>query len=107
MKLALVVPIVFSCVAIQASGQDIEGVKQIDRVCLGRMLIVQTMATDKEHGRSEQEYRNQNPFDPRWKPAMKSEVNSVISYVFAHSWDENMEYSGAVMQACYEQNKES
>ena len=107
MKFAFVVSIVFSCIAMQASGQDIEGVKQIDRVCLGRMLIVQTMATDKEHGRSEQEYREQNPFDPRWKPAMKSEVSSVISYVFSHSWDENMDYSGAVMQACYQQNTDS
>ena len=107
MKFAFVVSIVFSCIAIEASGQDIEGVKQIDRVCLGRMLIVQTMATDKERGTSEEEYREQNPFDPRWKPAMKSEVSSVISYVFSHSWDENMDYSGAVMQACYEQSKES
>ena len=107
MKLAFVIFILFFGTAIQAFGQDIEGVRQIDRVCLGRMLIVQTMATDKERGTTEQRYREQNPFDSRWKPAMKNEVSSVISYVFSHSWDENMDYSGAVMEACYQQNKES
>ena len=104
---AAVVSVLLACFAGPASAQDIERVRQIDRVCLGRMLIVQTMATVKEHGKSEQEYRAENPFDPRWKPAMKEEVSAVISYVWSHSHEENVEFSGAVMQACYEQNTES
>jgi hypothetical protein len=105
--LATVVSALLACFAGQASAQDIERVRQIDRVCLGRMLIVQTMAVVKEHGKTEQEYREENPFDPRWKPAMKAEVSAVIAYVWSHSRDENVEFSGAVMQACYEQNTES
>lgn len=104
---AAAVSVLLACFAGQASAQDIERVKQIDRVCLGRMLIVQTMATVKEHGKSEQEYREENPFDPRWKPAMKAEVSAVISYVWSHSHDENVQFSGAVMEACYDQNMES
>jgi hypothetical protein len=105
--LATVVSVLLACFAGQASAQDIERVRQIDRVCLGRMLIVQTMAVVKEHGKTEQEYRAENPFDPRWKPAMKEEVSAVIAYVWSHSHDENVQFSGAVMQACYEQNTES
>ena len=104
---AAAVSVLLAGFAGQASAQDIERVKQIDRVCLGRMLIVQTMATVKEHGKSEQEYREENPFDPRWKPAMKAEVSAVISYVWSHSHDENVQFSGAVMEACYDQNTES
>ena len=105
--LATAVSVLLACLAGQASAQDLERVRQIDRVCLGRMLIVQTMSVVKEHGKSEQEYRQENPFDPRWKPAMKQEVSAVISYVWSHSHDENVEFSGAVMQACYDQNVES
>ena len=104
---ATVVSVLLVCFAGPVSAQDIERVRQIDRVCLGRMLIVQTMATVKEHGKSEQEYREENPFDPRWKPAMKAEVSAVISYVWSHSHDENVQFSGAVMEACYDQNMES
>ena len=104
---AAAVSVLLACFAGQAWPQDIEHVRQIDRVCLGRMLIVQTMATVKEHGKSEQEYRDENPFDPRWKPEMRAEVSAVISYVWSHSHDENVEFSGAVMQACYDQNTES
>ncbi len=104
---AAVVSVLLVCFAEPASAQDIERVRQIDRVCLGRMLIVQTMATVKERGKSEEEYRSENPFDPRWKPAMKEEVSAVISYVWSHSHEENVEFSGAVMQACYDQNTES
>lgn len=104
---ATVVSVLLVCFAEPASAQDIERVRQIDRVCLGRMLIVQTMATVKERGKSEEEYRSENPFDPRWKPAMKEEVSAVISYVWSHSHEENVEFSGAVMQACYDQNTES
>jgi hypothetical protein len=101
------VSVLLACFAGQASAQDTERMKPIDRVCLGRMLIVQTMAVVKEHGKSEQEYRDENPFDPRWKPAMKAEVSEVISYVWSHSHEENVEFSGTVMQACYDQNPES
>ena len=104
---ATVVSVLLVCFAEPAAAQDIERVRQIDRVCLGRMLIVQTMATVKERGKSEEEYRSENPFDPRWKPAMKEEVSAVISYVWSHSHEENVEFSGAVMQACYDQNTES
>jgi len=105
--LATAVSVLLASFAVQASAQDIERVRQIDRVCLGRMLIVQTMSVVKEHGKSEQEYRAENPFDPRWKPAMKEEVSAVIAYVWSHSHDENVQFSGAVMQACYDQNTES
>jgi len=106
-SLAAVVSFLVGCFAAPALAQDTEGVRQIDRVCIGRMLIVQAMAVVKEHGKTEQEYRDENPFDPRWKPAMREEVSAVISYVWSHSHDENVEFSGAVMQACYEQNAES
>src|SRR5262245_5399239 len=88
----------------QTPAQDVGRVRQIDRVCLGRMLIVQTMAVVKEQGKSEQQYREENPFDPRWKPEMKAEVSAVISYVWSHSHDEIIEFSGAVMEACYGKN---
>jgi len=110
MKVALfatAVSVLLACFVGQASAQDVERVRQIDRVCLGRMLIVQTMSVIKEHGKSEQEYRQENPFDPRWKPAMKEEVSAVIAYVWSHSHDENVAFSGAVMEACYDQNTES
>ena len=110
MKVALfatVVSVLLARFAGQTSAQDIERVRQIDRVCLGRMLIVQTMAVVKEQGKTEQEYRRDNPFDPRWKPAMKDEVSAVISYVWSHSHDEIVQFSGAVMEACYDQNTES
>jgi len=102
-----VMSVLLACLAGQASAQDIERARQIDRVCVGRMLIVQTMAVVKERGKTEQEYRVENPFDPRWKPAMKEEVSAVISYVWSHSHDENVQFSNAVMEACYEQNSES
>ena len=108
MKVALfAVSILLAYFAGQASAEDTERMSPIDRVCLGRMLIVQTMAVVKENGKSEQEYRDENPFDPRWKPEVKAEVSAVIAYVWSHSHDENMEFSGAVMQACYEQSAES
>ena len=53
------VAVLFACSAVPASAQDVERVKQIDRVCLGRMLIVQTMSVVKEHGKSEREYREE------------------------------------------------
>lgn len=96
-----------ACFAGEVSGQDVERVRQIDRVCLGRMLIVQTMTVVKERGKTEQEYRAENPFDPRWKPAMKDEVSAVIAYVWSHTHEQNMEFSNAVMEACYGQNTES
>jgi len=110
MKLALVVAMVSAlvpCVAEQASAQDTEHVKQIDRVCVGRMLIVQAMDLVKAYGKTEQEYRDENPFDPHWKPAMREEVSAVIAYVWSHSHEENLQFSGAVMEACYSQNTES
>jgi len=110
MRLALVLTVVTAlvpCVAGQASAQDTDRVKQIDRVCVGRMLIVQAMDLVKERGKTEQEYRNENPFDPLWKPAMKEEVSAVIAYVWSHSHEQNLEFSGAVMDACYSQNAES
>jgi hypothetical protein len=104
---ATAVSSLLACLAVPASAQDIERVRQIDRVCLGRMLIVQTMATVKERGKSEQEYRSENPFDPRWNRAMREEVSAVISFVWSHTHEENLEFSGAVMDACYNQNTES
>ena len=101
------VAVLFACSAVPASAQDIERVKQIDRVCLGRMLNVQTMSVVKERGKSEQEYRAENPFDPRWNRVMKEEVSAVIAYVWSHNHDENVEFSSAVMEACYSQNTES
>lgn len=89
------------------SAEDADRVKQIDRVCVGRMLIVQTMAMVKESGKSEEDYRNENPFDPKWNAAMRHEVSDVIHYVWSHSHDENIDFSNAVMQVCYEKNTES
>jgi hypothetical protein len=106
-KFAIVVSLLLSCFAGPASAQDIERVRQIDRVCVGRMLIVQTMAVVKERGKAEEQYRAENPFDQHWKPVMKEEVSAVISYVFSHSWEENMQFSNAVMETCYKQNQES
>ena len=107
MKPALCMSLLLSSLAGHALAQDVEGVKQIDRVCLGRMLIVQTMATDKERGKTEQQYRSENPLDPQWQPQMKAEVSAVISYVFSHSLNDNLAFSGAVMQACYDTHTES
>ncbi|HTT38520.1 MAG TPA: hypothetical protein VMH32_12730 [Burkholderiales bacterium] len=110
MKLALVLTVAAAlvpCVAGQASAQDADRVKQIDRVCVGRMLIVQAMDLVRQSGKTEREYRDENPFDPLWKPAMKEEVSAVITYVWSHSHEQNLEFSGAVMDACYSQNSES
>jgi hypothetical protein len=71
------------------------------------MLIVQSMDHVKRSGKTEQEYRDENPFDPRWQPAVKEEVSSVIAYVWSHSHEENIEFSSSVMQACYAQNPQS
>ena len=54
-----------------------------------------------------QEYRAENPVDPRWNRVMKEEVSAVITYVWSHNHDENVEFSSAVMEACYSQNTES
>jgi len=104
---AISVSSLLACLVAPASAQDIERVRQIDRVCLGRMLIVQTMAIVKERGKSEHDYRAENPFDPKWNPAMRDEVSAVIAYVWSHTHEENVEFSGAVMEACYGQNMES
>ncbi len=101
------VAILLAYFAGQALAEDTERMRPIDRVCLGRMLIVQSMAVVKENGKSEQEYRDENPFDPRWRPEVRAEVSAVIAYVWSHSHDENVEFSGAVMQACYEQSAQS
>ena len=91
----------------QASPQDGERARPIDRVCIGRMLIVQSMDHVRRGGKTEQEYRDENPFDPRWEPAIKEEVSAVIAYVWSHSHEENIEFSSSVMQACYAQNPRS
>jgi len=90
-----------------ASAHDGERPKPIDRVCIGRMLIVQSMDHVKRSGKTEQQYRDENPFDPRWEPAVKEEVSAVIAYVWSHSHDENVAFSSSVMQACYAQNPQS
>jgi len=91
--------------AAQALAQD--GARPADRVCVGRMLIVQSMDHVKRNGKTEQQYREENPLDPRWEPAVKEEVSAVIAYVWSHSHEENIELSSSVMQACYAQNPRS
>jgi hypothetical protein len=98
---------VLGLVAGQALPQDGERSRPIDRVCIGRMLIVQSMDHVKRSGKTEQEYRDENPFDPRWEPSVKEEVSAVIAYVWSHSHEENVELSSSVMQACYAQNPQS
>ena len=99
-----VVCAVLSLFAGQALPQDGEHPRSIDRVCIGRMLIVQSMDHVKSSGKAEQEYRDENPFDPGWEPSVKEEVSAVIAYVWSHSHEENVEFSSSVMQACYAQN---
>jgi len=91
----------------QTPAEDAERPRPIDRVCISRMLIVQSMDQVKRSGKTEQEYRSENPFDPRWQPAVKQEVSDVIAYVWSHSHEENIEFSSSVMQACYAQNPQS
>jgi hypothetical protein len=91
----------------QALPQQGERPRPIDRVCIGRMLIVQSMDHVKRSGKTEQEYRDENPLDPRWEPGVKEEVSAVIAYVWSHSHEENIEFSSSVMQACYAQNPQS
>jgi hypothetical protein len=110
MKFNPVVAVVCSVLGLsagQASPQDGERARPIDRVCIGRMLIVQSMDHVRRGGKTEQEYRNENPFNPRWEPAVKEEVSAVIAYVWSHSHEENIAFSSSVMQACYVQNPQS
>ena len=104
--LAAVVAVLCAGFTGPAAAQDLERVSEVDRMCIGRMLIVQTMDLVKARGKTEQEYREENPFDPRWKPEMKAEVSQVIAFVWSHTHDENFDFSGAVMKACYEQHAE-
>ena len=104
---AAVVCSVLGLFAGQASPQDGERPTSIDRVCIGRLLIVQSMDHVKRSGKTEQEYRDENPFNPGWEPAVKEEVSAVIAYVWSHSHEQNIEFSSRVMQACYAQNPQS
>jgi|SRR5215471_9430801 len=104
---AAVVCGVLGLLAGQASPQDGERPRSIDRVCIGRLLIVQSMDHVKRSGKTEQEYRDENPFNPSWEPAVKEEVSAVIAYVWSHSHEQNVEFSSNVMQACYAQNPQS
>jgi hypothetical protein len=99
------VSVLLVCFAGPASAQDIERVRQIDRVCLGRMLIVQTMATVKERGKSEEEYREENPFD-RAEACDEGRSKRGDLYVWSHRTAKTSSF-GAVMEACYDQNMES
>ena len=103
MKLAIVAATA-SLIAV-AHAQDTErDVPQLDRVCLGRMLIVQTMAHVKDGGQTEEQYRERNPYPSTWTPAMRAEVDAVVTYVWSHSFEDNMQFASAAMAACYEKH---
>lgn len=107
MKLAFLTTVAFVSLVLFRPASAEEAVKQIDRVCVGRMMIVQTMDLVKERGKTEQQYRDENPFDPMWDSAMREEVSAVIDFVWSHSHDENVNFSDAVMRACYAHHAES
>jgi len=78
MKLAIVAATA-SLIAV-AHAQDTErDVPQLDRMCLGRTLMVQTMAHVKGRGQTEEQYRERDLYPSTWTPAMRAEVDAVVT----------------------------
>lgn len=89
-------------------AQDVEGITQTDRMCIGRRVIVQTMDLVKNKGESKDQYieRAVQPYAKGWTQRQWDEVNAVINYVWSHDSEDNQRFAGAAMEACYQQNKD-
>lgn len=94
-------------IATTARAQDTEQeVKQIDRVCLGRMNLINTWTGWHEDNVTLGEALKRSHVEGLTRVQM-DEIMPVFEYIWEHTLEENMQYAADKMRECYAQQRQS